>query len=229
MKKLIFVGGSKGVGKELLNILSKQNYEIINLSRSKSKIKNILDIKCDISNLQSVKKAFDKIKNIDILINNSAISFYSKNKVANFNKIIDVNLKGIFYCCNFAIPKLIKNKKSIIINIGSINAYTAFPNNPGYVSSKAAIVSLTRSLALDYGKYGLRVNSISPGYLKEGMAKKSFINKNERKKRINRMILKRFGETKDLIGTIELLISEKSEYITGQDFVIDGGWLARGL
>ena len=228
MKKLVFVGGSKGLGKKLIKNLSL-SYDVINLSRSKSNLKNVKDIYCDIKNYQSVKKAFYKIKNINVLINNSGISSFSKNYIKNFNQIIDVNLKGIFYCCYEAIPLLKKNKSSAIINIGSINAYTAFPNNPGYVSSKGGLISLTRSLALDYGKYGIKVNCISPGYLNEGMAKKSFSNKKEKKKRIDRMIIKRFGSHNDIIGLLKLLISETEGYITGQDLVVDGGWLARGL
>jgi NAD(P)-dependent dehydrogenase (short-subunit alcohol dehydrogenase family) len=228
MKKIVFVGGSKGLGKKLLQILSKK-YDIINLSRSKAGVKNVLDIKCDISSYNSVKNAFSKIKYIDVLINNAGISHYSSNTIKNFDKIVDVNLKGIFYCCQEAISKLKKNKSSSIINISSINAYAAFPNNPGYVSSKAGLISLTRSLALDHGKFGVRVNSISPGYLMEGMAKKSYQDKNERKRRLDRMIIKRFGNHFDIIRVLEFLINETSGYITGQDIIIDGGWLAKGL
>lgn len=228
MKKIVFVGGSKGLGKKLVKKLSN-NYDVINLSRSKCNLKNVRDIKCNIKSYNSVKKAFSKIEQIDILINNSGTSNCSFNYIKNFTDIIDTNLKGIFYCCYEAIPKLKKNKVSAIINIGSINAYAAFPNNPGYVSSKGGVVSLTRSLALDYGRYGVRVNSISPGYLNEGMAKKSFFNKNEKKKRIDRMIIKRFGTHQDIVGILELLINETSGYITGQDIIVDGGWLAKGL
>ena len=105
----------------------------------------------------------------------------------------------------------------------------AFPKNPGYISSKSGVVALTRSLALDYGRHGLNVNSISPGYINDGMAKKSYKNLKERKKRIDRMIINRFGEANDLFGVIDLLISNNSNYITGQDIVVDGGWLAKGF
>ena len=122
-----------------------------------------------------------------------------------------------------------KQKNSSIINISSINGYQAFPNNPGYVSSKGGVISLTKSFALDYGYLNIRVNSISPGYINEGMSKKSFKNRRLRKQRTNRMIIKRWGEASDIFGAIEYLISEKSSYVTGQDFVIDGGWLSKGL
>ena len=88
---------------------------------------------------------------------------------------------------------------------------------------------LTKALALDYGKFGIRVNSISPGYINSGMSKKSFKNRKKNLERKKRMIIRRWGSPKDLFGVIEFLISEKSSYITGQDIVVDGGWLAKGL
>jgi NAD(P)-dependent dehydrogenase (short-subunit alcohol dehydrogenase family) len=228
MKNIVFVGGSKGIGKEILKYLSKKHI-IFNLSRSGSGVKNVKNLRCDISSYRSIKKVFKKIRKIDVLINNAGISNYSKNPITNFSKIIDVNLKGTFYCCHEAVSKLIKNKNSRIINIASINAHVAFPKNPGYISSKSGVVALTRSLALDYGRHGLNVNSISPGYINDGMAKKSYKNLKERKKRIDRMIINRFGEANDLFGVIDLLISNNSNYITGQDIVVDGGWLAKGF
>jgi NAD(P)-dependent dehydrogenase (short-subunit alcohol dehydrogenase family) len=116
-----------------------------------------------------------------------------------------------------------------IINIASINAYVAFPNNLGYLASKFGVVGLKKSLALDYSKFGININSISPGYINTGMAKNSFLKLKERKKRTDRTILKRFGKPEDLFGTIDLLNSNKSSYITGQDFIIDGGWLSKGF
>ena len=80
-----------------------------------------------------------------------------------------------------------------------------------------------------YWKYKIRVNSISPGYINEGMSKSSFKNKNKNKERLKRMIIKRWGTPKDLCGIIEYLSSDKASYVTGQDFVIDGGWTVKGL
>tara|TARA_X000000950_G_scaffold246698_1_gene304447 strand:+ start:1131 stop:1406 length:276 start_codon:yes stop_codon:yes gene_type:complete len=91
------------------------------------------------------------------------------------------------------------------------------------------LLSLTRSLALDFAKFKIRVNSISPGYIKTDMTKKSFKSKKKSNKRINRMMLNRWGKPNDLFGLVEYLISKKSSYTTGQDFVIDGGWISKGL
>ena len=104
-----------------------------------------------------------------------------------------------------------------------------FPNNPGYVSSKGALLSLTRSLALDYAKFGIKVNSISPGYIKSGMSITSYKNQKKRMTRQQRTMVNKWGEPKDLFGAIEFLISNKSSYINAQDIIIDGGWKSKGL
>ena len=229
-KNIVITGASRGIGEKIANYLSSiENYKIINIARRKNNNPKITNLLCNISNYEEVKKIFKKIKKIDVLINNSGISKFSKNYVKNFDQIIKTNLNGYFYCCLEAFKFLKKEKGSSIINISSINAYQAFPNNPGYVSSKGAIISLTKALALDYGKRNVRVNSISPGYISSGMSIKSYKNLKLNKQRIERMIIKRWGCASDLFGAIEYLISEKSSYITGQDIVIDGGWTVKGL
>jgi gluconate 5-dehydrogenase len=231
MKSVLITGASKGIGRYIALKLSKK-HNVINLSRTPlNKKKNIKNILADISNYKILKKELSKLKKLDVLINNAGVTYHKKkNEVENFENIIKINLFGAFYCANILIPLLKKSKKNpVIINIASINAHQAFPKNPGYVSSKGGLVSLTRSLALDYGKYGIRSVSISPGYINSGIAKKSFKNIFLKKEREKRTILKRFGNNEDLLGIIELLISNKSKYITGQDIVIDGGWLAKGL
>jgi NAD(P)-dependent dehydrogenase (short-subunit alcohol dehydrogenase family) len=228
MLNVIVTGGSKGIGKKISEKLSV-NYNVFNLSRTKINLKKIKNVYCDVQNLQSIKDAFKKINKIDCLINNAGISYYNKDKFINFSNIIDVNLKGVYYCCELALTKLKRSKTSKIINISSINAYLAFPGNPGYVSSKGAVNSLTRALALDYSKFGISVNSISPGYINEGMAKKSFENKKLRQQRLDRMIIKRFGTAQDIYSVIKFLMDKDTKYITGEDIKVDGGWTARGL
>jgi NAD(P)-dependent dehydrogenase (short-subunit alcohol dehydrogenase family) len=229
-KYIAITGASRGIGKKIADHLSlQQGCKVINISRKKNNTTKIINYLCDVSNYFEVKKIFKKIKNLDVLINNASVSLFSKNPINNFNKIIKTNLNSYFYC-SYEAKKLLKKKKnSTIINISSINAYQAFPKNPGYVSSKGAVISLTRALALDYGELGIRVNSISPGYINIGMSKKSYNNKKKRKERLKKMIIKRWGTASDLFGAIEYLISEKSSYITGQDLVIDGGWISKGL
>jgi len=122
-----------------------------------------------------------------------------------------------------------KNKSGSIINITSLNAELAFPNNPAYVASKGGLKMLSKALARDWGIYGIRVNNLGPGYIKTDMTEASFNNKTTRKEREERTMLGRWGEVDDLIGPCVFLASDASEYITGQDIYIDGGWLGKGL
>ena len=230
LKNIVITGASRGIGKKIADYLSLlEGYKVTNISRGQNNNPRIINYSCDISNYYQVKKIFKKIKKIDVLINNCGITKFSKNPVDSFDQIIKTNLNSFFYCSFEAVKLLKKNKNSSIINISSINAHQAFPKNPGYVSSKGAVVSLTRALALDYGDLSVRVNSISPGYIRDGMSKKSFNNVKKRKERTSRMIIKRWGEASDIFGAIEYLISDKSSYLTGQDLIIDGGWTAKGL
>ncbi len=225
-KKIVITGHSKGIGKKLSEYLVKIGHEVIGVSRSRNKNKKIIQYQCDISNNKKVIQTFKKIKKFDVLINNSSITKFSKDPYKNFNKIIQTNLVGTFNCCNNSIKYL---KGGVIINISSINSYLAFPNNPGYVSSKGGVRSLTKALALDYSNFKIRVNSISPGYINDGMSKASFKNKLKNQQRLKRMILKRWGTPEDLFGIVEYLFSSKSSYVTGQDFIVDGGWTSKGL
>lgn len=226
MKKIVITGHSKGIGKKLSEYFLKKGHDVYGISRTNSSNKNITQFKCDILDHNKIRKIFKKIKKFDVLINNSSITKYNSNPYEKYIKIINTNLVGTYSCC-LAAQKYIRG--GTIINIASINAHMAFPNNPGYVSSKGGIKSLTQALALDYSKSKIRVNSISPGYINEGMSKESYLNKKKNYERLDRMIIKRWGKVEDLVGIIEYLFSDKSSYVTGQDFIIDGGWTIKGL
>ena len=177
MKIIVITGHSKGIGKKLSEHFLRKGHIVYGISRSKSNIKNITQFECDIADHLKIKKIFKKIKKFDVLINNSSITKYSGNSYDKYIKIINTNLIGTYSRC---LAKKNYIKRGTIINIASINAYMGFPNNPGYVSSKGGIKSLTQALALDYSKFNIRVNSISPGYINEGMSKASFLNKKKK-------------------------------------------------
>ena len=116
-----------------------------------------------------------------------------------------------------------------IINITSLNSDLAFPDNPAYVSSKGALKQLTKSTAYDFGKYGVRANNIAPGYMLTSMTQKSWSDPNKRKQRSERSILNRWGKPEDLAGAVIFLSSHASNFITGQDIFVDGGWSIKGI
>ena len=119
-------------------------------------------------------------------------------------------------------------KTGSIINITSLGAELAFPNNPAYQISKAGLRQLTKAIARDWGEFGIRANNIYPGYIKTEMTSKSFADAELNQQRKNKTLMKRWGESTDLIGPVVFLTSEASSYITGTDIYVDGGWTANG-
>ena len=122
-----------------------------------------------------------------------------------------------------------KSKNANIINISSLGSKIAMSNNPAYNASKSGLIALTFSFATDYSKYGIRVNSISPGYIKTNMTIKSYKNKKKYKARVDRMMIKKYGSTEDIANAVFFLCSAKSKYINAEDLVVDGGLLKKGI
>jgi gluconate 5-dehydrogenase len=124
---------------------------------------------------------------------------------------------------------MVEQQSGSIINITSINAERGFPGNPAYVAAKGALKQLSKALAVDLAPYGIRVNNIGPGYFHTDMTNGSWQDPERRAQRSNHTLLGRWGEGADLAGLVILLASPAAAYITGQDFYVDGGWLAKGL
>jgi NAD(P)-dependent dehydrogenase (short-subunit alcohol dehydrogenase family) len=239
-KIIIITGGSGGIGSELSNKMSEQGAIIYSLDKKFSKMRKnskVIQKKCNILNKNQLKKVckeiFEKHKKIDVLINCAGITKSGKSgneySTKDWRETIDVNLTGSFLTSQSVIKYMKKNKNGSIINITSINAELGFPNNPAYVASKGGLKMLTKSLAKDNGKFGIRVNNLGPGYIGTGMVKKSYKNKKEHSLRENHTILGRWGTTEDLVGPCIFLASNASNYITAQDIYVDGGWLSNGL
>ena len=232
-KVSIILGSSKGIGKEIFNGFNSFGCETYGIGRSsRNNINNYF--KCDINDTNSLEKVFktifEKHNKIDILVNCAAVTNVNKfNKHDNFKKILNNNLISQYISSNIFYKYTKSKRGGSIINIGSIGSKLGFPNNPGYVSSKTGIIGLTKALALDFSKKNVRVNCILPGYIKTSMTIKSYKNKSEKKKRSDRTIMKRWGLPSDIVGAAIYLASDSSNYVTGSEIVVDGGWLAKGL
>jgi len=240
-KIIIITGGNGGIGNTLSKKMSEQDGIVYSLDKQFSR-KNvgkskIIQKKCDILNKNQLKNVckeiFEKHKKIDVLINCAGITRTGKNgaeyNTEDWKETIDVNLTGTFLTSQSVLKYMKKKKNGSIINITSINAELGFPNNPAYVASKGGVKMLSKSLAKDFGKFGIRVNNLGPGYIGTGMVKKSFDNKKEYNLREKHTVLGRWGTVDDLVGPCIFLSSNASSYITGQDIYVDGGWLSNGL
>jgi len=231
MRNIVITGVSSGIGFHLANSLTLNN-KVYGLSRKKPKIKNdnFIFLKTDLRNLKSLTNSLKKIKKVDVLINNAGISKSNKkNFLEKFKDIININLNIPYVISENLKKKLKKSKNASIINICSLGSHLGFSKNPGYVASKGGLYTLTKALSIDYNQNKIRVNSVTPGYIKTKMTSQSFLNKRKSNLRINKTILKRWGQPEDIFGIVEYLISEKSSYVTGQDFKVDGGYTAKGL
>lgn len=239
-KVVIVTGAGRGIGNLLANEMWERHaimYSIDKFFPNITTKENYFEIKCDITNIKQFNRICDQIfkkhGKIDILINNAGITFPKKDEedypIDKWEKTLKLNLTAVFTCSQAVIKFMKKQKAGSIINMTSINAELGFPNNPAYVASKGGLKMLTKSFAKDYGKYGIRVNNLGPGYIKTDMTKKNFENKKTKIAREKQTLLGKWGEASDLVGPCIFLASDASKYITGQDVYVDGGWLANGL
>lgn len=169
---------------------------------------------------------------LDIYVHAAGVSLPNTSPeevVRRFARTVEVNLTAAFTCCLAAAEAMDVVRGGSIILITSINAHLGFPQNPGYVASKAGLAGLTRALAIDLGERNIRVNAIAPGYIRTAMTEASYGDPTRREARLQRTILKRWGTPGDLVGAAVFLASDASAYVTGQEIVVDGGWMAKGL
>ena len=171
--------------------------------------------------------------NIHVLVNNAGVSCSHDTfdyPEESWEITYLVNLKAPFRISQSVAQHMKKEQLSgSIINITSLNSEVAFPNNPAYVAFKGALKQLGKSMALDFGPYGIRVNNVGPGYFRTDMTRQSYSDPHSYKLRLERTVLGRWGDPRDLAGIVVYLASSASSYVTGQDFYVDGGWLIKGL
>lgn len=239
-KVAIITGGSRGIGKAYAIAMAKEGSnivitDIIDTSQAVKEIKNIgvkaLGINTDISKeedcLRMAQETVKEFGKIDILVNNAAAyadltrcPFY-EIKLDEWDKAMSVNVKGIFLCIRAVFPYMKKQGSGKIINITSNTVHMGMPNFLHYVTSKGAIIAMTRSLARELGDYGITLNAVAPGYtMSEVNIQKTPLSSKER---LQRRCIKRDQYPEDLVGTIIYLSSEDSNFISGQTLIVDGG------
>jgi NAD(P)-dependent dehydrogenase (short-subunit alcohol dehydrogenase family) len=235
-KNIIVTGSNRGNGLAISKGLIKAGAKVIRIDKKFNTNLNSDDYQFDLSKISEIPNLVlmlsKKYKKIFGLVNNAGITVATDNPYKDFKayeETLNVNLHSVFVLSSEICPIMAKNKDGSIINITSLGAHLGFEGNPSYQISKSGVRQLTKSLARDWGKNGIRVNNICPGYIKTSMTSKSFNNKKEKKKREDRMILNRWGSPTDLVGPAIFLLSNASSYITGTDIVVDGGWIANGM
>lgn len=236
-KNALITGGSRGNGEGIALGMLTNNANVIVFDKYSGNHSNIHYVNVDLTDFEKVKYEFGKITEIfgciDILVNNAGVSFGNASEgysIDDWDMTININLTVPFKMSQLIANELIRaNRQGSIINITSLGAEFGFPENPAYCASKGGLKQLTKALAYDWAKYGIRVNNVGPGYMHTSMTNKSYNDPKLSADRLNHMMIRRWGEPKDLAGVCVFLASTMSEYITGQDIYVDGGWTAKGL
>ncbi len=255
-KVALVTGGGSGIGRCICEAMAECGADVACCDRDKdgaretvaliSKFKRrSVAIEADVSQPDSVQDMVDKtiaaLGNIDILFNNAGIypaeSKIHETAIEDWDRIIAVDLKGVFLCMRAVLPIMIKHGNGAIINTSSINGVMTNDREvvpvASYNAAKAGVIALTRQAAVEYASDGVRVNCIAPGIIggtNIAAGRQQTWSQEERDKllemRLNRIPMRRIGIPEDLKGIAVFLASEASSFITGQTFVIDGGQLA---
>jgi len=243
-KVAIITGSRRGIGKAIALALAKAGANVvvsdINLDDCNKVVEeikaingNALAVKADVSNPEDVSQMInlttEKFGKVNILINNAGIYMqksFTDVTEQDFDRILNINLKGVFLCSKAAVPEMIKQGKGKIINIASIAGQVGFADSSAYCASKGAIINITRELALELAQYKINVNAIGPGVIETDMTKNLLKNKATKEALLANIPLNRIGKPEDIANAVLFLASDNSDYITGITLFVDGGWLA---
>ena len=234
MKKVLITGATGGIGEAICSLLIK-NYEVYVMGRSEEKVKELCKkyetisdhFLCNLSNLDEVKNIADEIVktlDIDILINNAGITndaLFLRMDIEKWKSVIDTNLSSNFILTNAFSKNMIKKKWGRIINITSIVGHTGNFGQSNYSASKAGIIGMSKSIALELAKRNITVNCISPGFIDTSMT--SVLSDKQRESLLEKIPMGEIGSTEDVANCVEFLASDKSRYITGQTIHVNGG------
>lgn len=241
-KIALVTGGARGIGKEVAKKFAKEGYDLVinyvsdhtDIDALKKEFRELnseaLFIKTDVTSLEEcemmVKKAIEQFEKIDVLVNNAGITkdnLLMRMKEEEFDRVIDVNLKGTFNVTKSVIPYMIKKKAGKIVNISSVVGVSGNAGQCNYSASKAGVIGFTKSIAKELASRNILANAVAPGFIATDM---TAVLSDNVKENINAQIpLKRMGSAEEIAEAVYFLAGQQNTYITGQVLNVDGGML----
>jgi len=243
-KVCVITGAGKGFGKTLAGVFLQHGAKLALITRSQDDVDQLmkeLDSDCnnvhaicgDVSKPEEVNdfinSTVDKFGRIDVLVNNAGMRFRKKFldiTADEFQRVMNVNVTSMFYLCQAVLPHMVNQGQGKIINMSSVAGTQGLPELSGYVTSKAAIIGLTKSLALEFAEQNIQINALAPGFCKTSY----FENFKEKSDlydfTLDRTPMRRWGESEEVANVCLFLASELSSYVTGDVINVDGGWSA---
>ncbi|OQY09832.1 MAG: 3-oxoacyl-ACP reductase [Fusobacteriia bacterium 4572_132] len=242
-KVAVVTGSARGLGKAIAEKLAEAGANIVitdiledgvetaKVIAEKYNVETIF-IKSNVVEMDSAKelveKAMEKFGKIDIMVNNAGITrdgLFLRMKEDDFDKVIAVNLKGVFNCTQAVFKKMIKQRSGSIINISSVIGLIGNVGQVNYAASKAGVLGITKSVAREGAKRGIRVNAVAPGFIKTDMTK--MLKEEVQKQILSQIPMGEMGNPEDVANTVLFLASDLSTYVTGQTIPVDGGMVTQ--
>ena len=235
-KNIIVTGASGGIGNSIVEKLNQNGANILatgtrieKLEELKEKFSNIKILKFDISQHDKIEEFIENATkelggSLDCIVNNAGITkdnLTIRMSLEEWSKVININLTSTFLMCKYSIKKMLKNKSGKIINITSVVGHTGNVGQANYTASKAGIVAMSKSLAIEYAKKNINVNCISPGFISTAMTDQ--IDEKFKETIIAKIPSNRLGKPEDIANAVNFLSSDHSDYINGETFHVNGG------
>ena len=235
-KKIIVTGASGGIGNSIIEKLYEAGANILasgtrveKLDSLKKKYENIKTLNFDISQTNKIEEFIERATqelggSLDCIVNNAGITqdnLAIRMSLDEWQKVIDINLTSTFLMSKIAIKKMLKNKSGKIVNITSVVGHTGNLGQANYTASKAGIIAMSKSLAIEYAKKNININCVSPGFIKTAMTEK--LDEKIKETIISKIPSARLGEPDDIANVVLFLCSNQSSYINGETIHVNGG------
>lgn len=245
-KVAMVTGGSSGIGRAACHLYAREGARVvvsdIDEERGNETCRAIREsngeaifIRADVSRPEDCQALVDgtlaEYGRLDIAFNNAGIGGEANHtgeySVEGWQKVIEINLSGVFYCMRYEIPAMLKTGGGAIVNMASILGQVGFSKSPAYVAAKHGVVGLTRTAAIEYAQQGLRINSVGPAFIHTPLISGLEENTQIRDYLISLHPIGRLGESEEVAELVIWLSSEKASFVTGAYYEVDGGYLAR--